>query len=102
MLINNAVIKALKADPLKIKKKYKTPSVKRDERIGDLRLMRLMFKAVVSADAAASRNGLQSLSRVREKRSAEINYQKVVVVVREEHAIPLLTRCGNLDKCRSI
>lgn len=75
------------------------PSVNKDERIGDLRLRRLMLNADVSAVATTSRNGLQRRSKVRVNRSAETKYRNVVLIVREEHthryykgAAPLIPR----------
>lgn len=73
------------------------PSVNKDERIGDLRLRRLMLNADVSAVATTSRNGLQRRSKVRVNRSAETKYRNVVLIVREEHDTPLLQRGGTLN-----
>ena len=59
----------------KTKKKYMIPSVNRDERTGDLRLIRLIFKAFVSAMEAAQRKGPQRRNKVRANRSARRNYE---------------------------
>lgn len=89
-------IETFMGDPLKTKKKYTIPSVKREERMGDLRLMRLIFKVVVSAVNTASWNGPQSRSRVSANRSAGIKYQDVVRMTGEEDVIPLLPSGGTL------
>lgn len=75
MLFNCAAIKTLTGDSLKIRKKYIIPSVNMDERIGDLRFTRLMFRAVVSVVDTASWYGPQRRSKVRANRSAGIIFE---------------------------
>ena len=90
----------LAGDSLKIRKKYIIPSANRDERIGDLRLIRLIFKAFVSAIEAAQRKGPQRRNKVRANRSAGRNFgndASIVQALQEKYDIPLLLRGGTLN-----